>query len=216
MTMTCQACNNNLGSRVEVDLQHWFDDALVNVAFDHDGEVPGLRGVPPLYYRVALNHDSFVLFVDGELTAEVEQMIASGDWRMHYREPDPRRWRMALLKHAYLAACLYFGSVPDTADARTIRADLLAVRDLPRNSGPPPCEAANRLKVYRSHVGAQGPTLALVARPGAEDDAEPEILISLAGALFVSWPIRDLLPGRWESVGEPQDDGNPPVPRVPG
>ena len=37
MTMTCQRCNNNLGARVEADLQNWFDHALVDVAFDHDG-----------------------------------------------------------------------------------------------------------------------------------------------------------------------------------
>lgn len=48
MTMTCQACNNDLGSRVEADLQHWFDHALVEVTFDHDGEVPGRRRVPPV------------------------------------------------------------------------------------------------------------------------------------------------------------------------
>lgn len=138
--------------------------------------------------------------------------MTSGEWRMHYRPPDPRRFRMALLKHAYLAACLHLGAVPDTEDARAIRADLLEARDSPRRVRPPTSEAADRLKVYRSHVGTQGAPLALVARTDAEDDVEPEVLISLAGALFVSWPLVDLPPGSWEHVSEPQKDGTTPTP----
>ncbi len=186
MTMTCRSCNNDLGSRSEVDLQHWFDHALVDVTFDHDGLVPGRRRIPPLYYTTS-EDGSFALFVDGPLTPAVRDMITSGEWRMNYRLPDPRRYRLALLKHAYLAACLHLGTVPDTATARSIRADLLAARDAPRSTRPPESEAANRLKVYRSDVGVQGPPLALVARPeGVAPTREP--LISLAGALFVSWP----------------------------
>lgn len=108
-------------------------------------------------------------------------MVTSGEFRLHYREPDPRRWGLALLKHAYLAACLYLRSVPDTAEARAIRADLVAARDTPTKTRPPASAAANRLKVYRSEVGRQGPPLALVARDDCDEGEPPELLISLAG-----------------------------------
>lgn len=200
MTTTCQACNNGLGSKVEAELQNWFDHALTRVAFDHDGEVPGKRRAPTIYYRRDEDSDAFALFVDGELTPEVRHMFASGHLNINYREPDPRRYRLALLKHAYLSACLHLRFVPDSKEARAIRAALIAARDTPRNERPPESEAARRLAVYRSHVGTQGPPLALVARRAADEETEPEVLISLAGALFVSWPFTDLPPGSWHQT----------------
>lgn len=194
MTMTCHRCNSDLGSKVEAELQHWFDHALVDVAFDHDGDVLGRRRLPRMYYRESAD-GSIALIVDKEPAPEVKQIIASGNWRMHWREPDPRRYRLALLKFAYLAACLYLHRVPASADAHAIRADLLAARDTPMRSRPPESKAANRLKIYRSPVGAQGPPLALVVSHDAEDDNDPEFLISLAGAVFVSWPFTDPTPG---------------------
>ncbi|WP_147384765.1 hypothetical protein [Nocardioides cavernaquae] len=98
--------------------------------------------------------------------------------------PDPRRWRLALLKHVYLAACLQLRSVPDTADARAIRADLIAARDNPIKARPPASVAADRLTVYRSEVGRQGPPLALVARDECCED-EPPGGVDLAGRCSV-------------------------------
>jgi hypothetical protein len=198
MTKTCERCNNDLGSKVELDLENWLDHALTRVGMDHDGEVPGKRHLPTIYYRKAKDSDKFLLFPGGGFTDEVSQIVNSGEFRLHYREPDPRRWRLALLKHAYLAACLYLRSIPDTAEARAIRADLIAARDTPTKTRPPASTAADRLKVYRSEVGRQGPQLALVARHDCDEGEPPELLISLAGVLFVSWPFADLPPGTWQ------------------
>lgn len=198
MTKTCKRCNNNLGSKVELDLENWFDHALTTVGIDHDGEIPGKRHLPTFYYRRATDGDKFLLFSGGDFTDEARQIVTSGEFRLHYREPDPRRWGVALLKHAYLAACLCLRSIPDTAEARAIRADLMAARDTPTRTRPPASMAANRLKVYRSEVGRQGPSLALVARGGCDEGEPPELLISLAGVLFVSWPFVDLPPGTWQ------------------
>ena len=199
MTWTCRPCNNGLGSKVEVDLQHWFDHALVNTAFDHDGDVPGRRRVPPMYFRKQVGGDASAMFIDGEFTPEVQQMMATGEWRMHYRPPDPRRWGMGLLKHSFLAACLFLRSVLDTAEVDAIRADLITARDSDRRSRPPKSEAVERLKVYRSGVGRQGPPLALMASR-RRGDSEPEALISLAGVLFVTWPFADLPAGTWQQA----------------
>lgn len=197
MTWTCAPCNNGLGSRVEADLQAWFDYALVGVTFDYDGDITGHRYVPTLYYRKA-SDGSFLLAADGELSADARMMLSSGAVNITYQPPDPRRYRLALLKHAYLAACLYLRQAPGAGDAQTIRDDLLTVRDLPRKASPPESEIASRLDIYRSGVGRQGPPLALVAQadPRARD-AEPQVLISLAGVVFVSWPFNDRPPGTW-------------------
>jgi hypothetical protein len=115
MTTTCAECNNDLGSKVEPELQAWFDQMLVDVAFLHD-DVPGRRKVRPIYYRKG--PDGFALIADGEMGTDVQRMFEMGTFSMEFREPDPVRYRLAALKHAYLAACLYLGYVPDFPEAR--------------------------------------------------------------------------------------------------
>lgn len=190
MTMTCKRCNNGLGSIVETELEHWYDDALVGVRFAHE-DVQGARKLPRL---LALEGpDGFALIPDGgDLPPAVDPMLRSGSFTMTFRLPDPRRYQLALLKHAYLAACLYLGYVPRIPEADEIRRDLMAARDTPKRDRPRASRLAERLKFYRSGRGRQGPPLAIVAvrRQGAE----PEPLISLAGTLFVSWPFSTVPP----------------------
>ncbi len=192
MTMTCKACNNGLGSRVEAALQDWFDFAYRRVAFEHE-EILGRRHIPTIYHRQAAD-GTFAWLVDGELTPEVKQMLTGGELDMHYRPPNQRRYSLALLKHAYLAACLHLKVVPDTKVARATRADLVDARDAIADEQLPVSEPARRIKVYRSHIGRQGPPLALVAKQDPNGEIEPEVLISLAGVLFVTWPLSDISP----------------------
>jgi len=78
MTKTCERCNNDLGSKVELDLENWFDHALTTVGMDHDGEVSGKRHLPTIYYRQARDSDKFLLFPAGGFTDGVSQMVTSG------------------------------------------------------------------------------------------------------------------------------------------
>jgi hypothetical protein len=185
MTMTCERCNSLLGSRVESELEHWFDRELVSARFAHD-DVPGPRRAPRVFYREGPDGLGIILDDPGLV---IMDMIRTGTVWLNFRLPDPRRFKLAALKHAYLAACLYLGYVPDIPDAVEIRADLIAARDTPRHLPPPPSQHAERLSLYRSDLLPQGPPLAIVAtRPDHPDD-EAEPLISLAGTLFVSWPF---------------------------
>jgi hypothetical protein len=187
MTTTCKRCNNELGSRFERELQDWFDGALVDVKFEHP-DVRGARRGPRIY--VMDSDAGFGLFPDAELAAEVEAMLRAGTFQLHYRAPDPQRFRIALLKHAYLAACLYLGYVPDIDEAVAIREVLVAMRDAPRRGRPPAEPLAERLAVYRSGRPAAGPHLAIMkTQPAEVAGGVPPYLISLAGSLFVSWPF---------------------------
>lgn len=199
MTTTCKACNSGLGSRVEATLQDWFDNAYRRTSLMHDCDVRGHRYLPTMYHR-QVPDGAFLFMIDGETSPDVAKMLAGGPADLTFTPPDPRRAGLALLKHAYLAACLQLKSVPDTPEVHAIRADLLAARDTPRKAQPPESTAANQLKVYRSDVGKQGPPLALVAMHDPNGEVEPETLISLAGVLFVSWPFRDLNPVTWRRM----------------
>ena len=118
MTKTCERCNNDLRSKVELDLENWFDHALTTVGMDHDGEVPGKRHLPTIYNRKARDSDKFLLFPAGGFTDGVEPDGHLRGVPAPLPRARPRRWGLAVLKHAYPAACLYLRSVPDTAEAR--------------------------------------------------------------------------------------------------
>jgi hypothetical protein len=188
MTSTCQRCNNDLGSRAEVDLQAWFDGELVDTRIEHDGNVPGRRRIPKVHVRTSADGSDFIMWVDGPSTPEIEEMMRSGTWRVYFRSPDFKRAALAVLKHAYLAACLHLQRIPDTADARAIRHDLVEVRDTPRRQTLGPIE--ERIVFHRGGVGRQGPPLALV-RTTPPGETESRLLISLAGVLFASWPFEE-------------------------
>lgn len=187
MTTTCQQCNNEFGSRFEVELQHWFDGALVDVRFEQ-ADVRGARKGPRIY--VLSSEGKVMLVPDAELADEVNGMLEAGTFTLRYRFPDTRRILIALLKHAYLAACLYLGYVPDIDEAVDIRKALLAARSAPRSEGPPDVPAADRLAVYLSGRPAAGPPLAIMeTQPAETTQGVPRYLISLAGTVFVSWPF---------------------------
>lgn len=199
MTTTCKRCNNVLGSRFEGELQDWFDGALVNVKFEHP-DVRGARRGPRIY--VLDSPGGFALIPGDELAVEVDTMLRAGTFDLHYRQPDPRRFRIALLKHAYLAACLYLGYVPDIDDAVAVREALIGVRDAPKRMVPPEEPLAQRLAVYRSGQPASGPPLAIVrTQPADIANGVPEYLISLAGSLFVSWPFSEVPARRAPGLG---------------
>ena len=102
MTMTCEPCNSLLGSRVETELQDWFDHVLVDLRFAHE-DVPGPRKAPKVFFREG--RDGSAIFLDEPDDPEIMKMIRSGTFWLDFRPPDPSRFKLAALKHAYLAAC---------------------------------------------------------------------------------------------------------------
>ena len=199
MTTTCQRCNNEIGSRAEVELQDWFDHALVDVRFAHP-DVRGARRGPRIYLLDSAQ--GFGLLPDAELADKVKAMLEAGTFQLHYRAPDPRRFRIALLKHAYLAACLYLGYVPDVEEAVAIREVPVAVRDAPRRQRPPEHPLAERLVVYRSGRPAAGPPLAIMkARLADVEQGVPPYLISLAAASSCPGRSRSSPSGRHQDSG---------------
>lgn len=182
MTRTCAPCNNRLGSHVEGDLADWHDHALTIPTFRGEA-VPGARRASRILARLTPNGEP-VLLVDRGCDPAVRDLLLGGQVDLGAYLPDENRVRIALLKHAFLAACLRFGVLGAEADA--VRSDLIAARDAPNRTDVPRSDLALGLMVLRSDRGPQldWPAVHCVAEDG-ENEAVHGVL--LAGTTFVSW-----------------------------
>lgn len=136
----------------------------------------------------------FVPFLDGRTDPAVRDMLTDGRISAHVQLPDPDRYRLAALKHAYLAACCHLRRIPDSDVATIIRADLKAARDSGRNADVPHSALAAGLGLMRSYDGPTAPPLALAAVHGRDYPDVGEVWISLAGCMLVQWPLPDISP----------------------
>lgn len=191
-TLVCSRCNNDLGSRVEVDLLDWRDDAVRRPRIS-GGTIQGRRKLDRLLLRTTADGE-FVLVPDGRCDLALTEIIASGEFELTLAPPDPGKYRLAALKHAYLAACLDRREIPDSATGRQIRHDLLRARDSRRDAPFPASEYARSLPLMRSYAHPAGPPLALCLADTARPDRRPEIWILLGGTVCVPWPMPDFPP----------------------
>jgi hypothetical protein len=186
MTRTCGPCNNVLGSRVEADLTDWYDNALVLPRFAAPG-VQGNRSSGRILVRTNDAGD-FMLLMNGRYDRAIAGMLNSGQVDLMALRPDENRYRIALLKHAYLAACMKFG-VPQGRVADDVRRDLVAARDAVDRWTVPRSRLAFGLTVLRRHE-----PLSIVVPPvvwaTAYEGATSYEGVLLAGWVFSSWPPR--------------------------
>lgn len=188
MTTTCDRCNSGFGSVIEPDLVDWWEDALGSVSLSH-ADVRGTRRAPRILVRQKDTGEPVLVFDRGKVDpAIVGRFRQEAEFTMAFTLPSPQRYRLAALKSAYLAACLLLRTIPDTPESVAVRAELMAVRDLRRRQRIEGGPTAAKLRLGRSQGPAVPGEVALVqTRPS--DGSEPEIAISLARTLLVSWPI---------------------------
>ncbi|MGE0843223.1 HNH endonuclease [Pseudonocardia sp.] len=193
-TLTCARCNNDLGSRVEDELFAWLSGSIGRVLMSSpNSAVIGSRRIPKMYYRTATNGE-FILLVIGGITVDQRRMLQSREFELTVRSLDEHRWRIAALKHAYLAACLSLGQIPETESAREIRRDLVAARDAASTSKVPRSGIADSLFIGRTFQRAGDPQIPSPAlcRYVDKEGGEAQVGILLATQLMVSWPLSDI------------------------
>jgi hypothetical protein len=187
MTWTCNRCNNDFGSRVEVDLLDWYEGALTT--WFASETVRGKRKTGRLLVRWTENGE-YVLLPAGKSDEIYAEILAAGNVEMEYHSPEHKRWSIALLKCVYLALCIKFGVI-EGEWADQVRADLLAARDAPSRADVPASEIARRLHVLRG-FGPEPMTPHPVVTSITHGPDGPLEGVLLAGRLFVSWsPVED-------------------------
>jgi hypothetical protein len=186
MTRTCGPCNHRLGSHVEADLADWYENALMLPRFGSSG-IRGDRKSGRILWRTTPAGE-FVLLMNGRYDPAIIDMLKSGQVDLAGLLPDRNRYHLALLKHAYLAACMKFGVLQGDA-ADEIRRDLIAARDAASRQAVPESQLALGLTVLRHHQPSS-PVTAPVVTAVAHEPTGPCHGVLLAGRVFVSWSSR--------------------------
>lgn len=184
-TRTCGPCNNDLGARVEADLSAWFRDQLVQVRFEHES-VRGSRVAAPINI-LRTTDGAVVMAMDGGDKAIPAMLDAGREVQVEYQHPDPARYEVALLKQAYLTACIHLGEVPAGAAADAVRTELMAARDTTVRDRLPLSPIAAGLHYGRSY---DEPSSALYLASVTAASNEPMLAVVM-GNLWASWPIDD-------------------------
>lgn len=190
MANTCADCNNRLGSRTEAALQDWFDDAI-RAHFTSDASPE-----PFGHDRILLlktDSDDVVMLMEKPSPegASPLERLKDTNVEIHYTVPRPAEYKTGLLKSAYLAMCLHFGGVVHSESVMSARDELLQARDAKSRRHVQLGPVAEGLRVHRTGLAANGPSLALLR---SDHQGTCTYLISLAGTILVEWPFADLDP----------------------
>lgn len=185
MTYTCLPCNNKFGSLVEVDLVNWYEDAFTKVRLGHE-DVRGARSSRRALLRETSDGVPFLYFEDG-IDSDIHEHIRPGAAiEVSYDEHDMARVKLAVLKSAYLGACVLMKQILVGPEADQVRRELMAVRDLRRKDRlPPPGPAARSIVFARSDEPTDDKVLLVLVAPG--NGLEPYFAVSLRGAVVTSW-----------------------------
>jgi hypothetical protein len=187
-TRTCATCNGR-GSRAEAELVRWWAREF-RAKLSTDG-VQGARAVGDVLFRLT-REGKFAIVASGDAAAEVLDAARHGSGTVTVTFFGPSEvWRTALLKSAYLAACVHLGEVPDSPDARwardTIKSGRFGAGDLVGVGGD-----AVPFRVFR--VTGADPAAVWVGHvmlPWDRGDV-PIFGVGLGDVAFVTWPMPDL------------------------
>ncbi|WP_226531843.1 HNH endonuclease [Microbacterium paraoxydans] len=185
VTMSCETCNNEFGSKYEPHLRNWYENTIGKVRLSGKS-VPGRRSVGEYLLRENAS-GGFVLFQHGKHDPAVSQILGEQGFEMSYEVVDTTRSHIAAVKTAYLASCVALRAIPQTPRADALRAELLAARDMPRDQRAELGDVARSIKVARSaHEPNPGEIVLMAA---ADEQPESPMVISFNRVFAVDWPL---------------------------
>ncbi len=193
-TRTCPDCNGR-GSSTEADLVRWW--AKEYPTRFETPSLPGFRNGGDILLR-GTTDGKFALVVSGRRADGVHNVLAAAgltDQVSAMFVLPTGGWRVALLKAAYLAACVHLGDIPGTPDADYARE---AIRSGAFGPGGPSVgvgEDAVPFRVFRIYdadeTQARRVWIGVAALPWASGNV-PVFGVGLGAVAFVTWPIPDL------------------------
>ncbi|MGN9788114.1 hypothetical protein ACTMTF_42325 [Nonomuraea sp. ZG12] len=164
-------------------MKDWFYGAISEVELASEN-MRGSRRVGKMQIMPA--RGGGFLTMGGGSEDDFRAMLLSMQVVVRGRGPDPNILRLALLKHVYLAQCLWSG-IPQGALADHIRESIMAARDASQRDPMPVSPVALGLTVVRFYADERLSASPLVAARIELPDGPMDGVIML-GRFFVSWP----------------------------
>ena len=184
LTRTCARCNNGLGSRVDSHLVAWWHGECLDVMVHVNG-LPGSRNIGAAAVR--RSGEVVALLPRRGLPTDVRHALKKSPTSLSlegWREPDMRCVELAVLKSAYLAACVHRREIVASPSADLIRRNLVEARD-GKSEETVRCASPLMFRKGPGEASRQPTRLALM---------DGDVWISLASVLFVRWPLPDCPP----------------------
>jgi hypothetical protein len=193
-TRTCQDCNSR-GASAEADLVRWWAKEYP-ARFQTPG-LTGSRAGGSVLLR-GTTDGRFALIVSGHPADGVRRVLATAGLTDEvtgtFALPNGR-WKFALLKAAYLAACVHLGEVPNTPDAEYTRAVIRSGTFGPREASVGTGNDALPFRIFRIYevdeAEARRVWIGVAALPWMGGDV-PIFGVGLGAVAFVTWPLPDL------------------------
>jgi hypothetical protein len=193
-TRTCVKCNAG-SALAEAELLRWWAQAYP-ARFATPG-LPGLRVGGDVLLRTTAN-GKFALAVSGAATDGVHDVLTTAGLTAKVTASfslPTGDWVVALLKSAYLAACVHLGEVPLTRDAQyareVIRAGAFGT-EVPMVGDDSDSVPFRVFRIYdATEEEARSLWIGVAFLPWAGGGV-PIFGVGLGGVAFVTWPIPDL------------------------
>lgn len=194
-TRTCPDCNHRR-STAEADLVRWWAKE-----YPARFETPGLQGsrVGGGVLLRTTREGKFAIVVSGRPADGVHDVLTTAgltDGVTGTFLLPTGAWRVALLKSAYLAACIHLDEVPDSADSEYARE---VIRSCDFGPGEPMVGVgtdAVPFRVFRSYnvnqTDARRVWIGVALPPWVGGDVPIIFGVGLGGVAFVTWPLPDL------------------------
>lgn len=190
MTLTCERCNNEFGSKFEPHLQGWYENSIGKVQIS-GADVNGRRFAGEYLVRENPKGGS-ILFQQGRRDPAVDQILQNGaSFEVTYAQADTARTHIAAVKTAYLAACVTMRVVPSSPRAEALRAELLAARDAPRSQRIELSPLMKAIRVARSAAEPAPGEIVLMVERGTEQTS-PRFVLSFNRVFAVDWPLEPI------------------------
>lgn len=191
MTTTCKDCNNKLGAKAEEALRGLIAGEVTLEATSPNADGPrGVRRATAAIRQVPFAPPTFhVTSGDSKL---LEAVRAGVPMELRYHLLDRYPAGVAILKYAYLAACIWLEEIPQSGQAVAFREALVAARDGQVTDAD-----------LRASIGSLVHEVAVVENVSGQNgsvilveptEVEPRWTFILGSRLAVPWPFADLQP----------------------
>lgn len=191
MTNTCKKCNNVLGSILEEELRRVFHAEVRARAESPEGSAIRGRRTATTALRRGQRGDAVLIVTDAH--PEFNSVLESTGATVSYALLNPLLAELALLKYAYLAACLWLRRIPDSPSAESVRSVLVAARD--DGADVAADLMSNVVRVWPfvrvENADVVGPLF--LVEPTV---TQPEWMFVMATRIAVRWPLSDVHPAK--------------------